>query len=133
MNTRITNELANKTILVVDDEPDSLLVATDILEMFDVNVITANDGDQGFQKAIEHKPYFIISDLSMPQVSGWQLLKKCKEDTRTQEIPIIALTAHAMKGDRERAIAAGFHNYITKPLTPERFIRDLIRIIKTDS
>jgi len=116
-------------VLVVDDEPDSLEVAETLLEMVGVEVLTAGNGKIGLEHAKTHRPNFIISDLSMPQMSGWQMLKHLKEDPATQNIPVIALTAHAMRGDRERAIAAGFHNYLSKPLRPETFINDLLKLL----
>ena len=117
------------TVLVVDDEPDSLDVASTLLEMVGVSVLTANNGKRGLELAQAHRPNFIISDLSMPEMSGWEMLKNLKEDVATQNIPVIALTAHAMRGDRERAVAAGFHNYLTKPLRPETFINDLLKLL----
>jgi CheY-like chemotaxis protein len=121
--------LKGKKILVIDDEPDSLEVATMLLEMYQADVITASDGREGLALARKAQPVFIISDLSMPEMSGWEMLNELKQDRTTLEIPVIALTAHAMEGDRQRAIAAGFHNYLTKPLRPESFIRDLLHIV----
>jgi CheY-like chemotaxis protein len=72
---------------------------------------------------------FIISDLSMPVMSGWEMLTELRNDTLTVNIPVIALTAHAMQGDRNRAIAAGFHNYLIKPLRPQTFIKDLLNVV----
>ena len=65
----------------------------------------------------------------MPEMDGWALLTKLKEERDTLEIPVIALTAHTMPGDRERAIVAGFHNHISKPLDPTRFISQLMHIV----
>jgi CheY-like chemotaxis protein len=65
----------------------------------------------------------------MPNMSGWQMLHTLKNDIATRDIPVIALTAHAMKGDRQRAMEVGFHNYLVKPLQPETFINDLLRLI----
>jgi CheY-like chemotaxis protein len=78
---------------------------------------------------MEHRPAFIISDLSMPVMTGWEMLHELKLDRATMDIPVIALTAHAMEGDRTKAIAAGFHNYLTKPLRPQTFIRDLLHVV----
>ena len=116
-------------ILVIDDEPDSLEVATMLLEMYHADVVTAADGRQGLEMARKHRPVFIISDLSMPEMSGWDMLNELKQDRTMLDIPVIALTAHAMEGDRHKAIAAGFHNYLTKPLKPDTFIRDLLYIV----
>ena len=123
------NVLTGKTILIVEDEPDSLEVATLLLEMHGAHVVTASNGKEGLEATRKHKPVFVISDLSMPEMSGWQMLHELKKDRTTLGIPVVALTAHAMEGDRTRAIAAGFHNYLTKPLTPETFIQDLLRVV----
>ncbi len=116
-------------VLVVDDEPDSLLVAQTLLEMCGANVFSASNGRQGAELAHRVSPQFIISDLSMPEMSGWQMLHQLKSTPATKEIPVIALTAHAMEGDRKRAMEVGFHNYLTKPLRPETFINDLLRLL----
>jgi CheY-like chemotaxis protein len=121
--------IKNQTILVVDDEPDSLEVAMTLLQLYDAVVHTASNGLEGLEAAKKHRPLFIISDLSMPEMSGWEMLNALKQDRSTLDIPVIALTAHAMEGDRHRAIAAGFHNYLTKPLRPDTFIRDLLDVV----
>lgn len=119
-------------VLVVDDERDNLEIARRLLEMAGATVTTASTGKSALE-AIKGRPSafkFILSDLSMPEMDGWELLYELKQDPRTQHIPVVALTAHAMMGDRERGIAAGFHNYITKPLDPTKFIRQLIMLMK---
>ncbi len=123
--------LAGWDVLVVDDEPDSLEVATRVLKHYGATVHSATNGREGLEAARQRRPRFIISDISMPVMDGWEMLYELKQDRATLEIPIIALTAHAMLGDRERGIAAGFHNYLTKPLTPSTFMRDLL-ILLTD-
>lgn len=121
--------LGSRKVLVVDDEPDSLAIAEVLLSVCGAVVLTANNGSEGLAAAVEHLPMFIISDLSMPEMSGWDMLVKLKESPRTRDIPVIALTAHAMRGDRARAIEAGFHNYLSKPLSPETFIHDLLILL----
>ena len=117
------------TVLAVDDEPDSLEVVTRILKYYSAMVVTGCDGREGLQQAIAHRPNLIITDISMPVADGWEFIYELQHDIRTRDIPAIALTAHAMVGDRERAIGAGFNNYITKPLTASTFINDLLRIL----
>lgn len=130
MRFQITNTLLKDwKVLIVDDEPDSLLVAETLLQMCGATTLTANNGELGLQLAKREHPRFIISDLSMPIMSGWQMLYELKETPVTADIPVIALTAHAMVGDRERAIEVGFHNYLTKPLRPETFIDDLLVLL----
>lgn len=132
MSTQIQRDiLKDWEILVVEDEPDSLNVAELILTFYGAKVHSATNGQQALDLLMAQTlhPRFIICDLSMPIMSGWELADKLKRDRRTLDIPLIALTAHAMSGDRERAIAAGFCNYLTKPLTVQTFITDLLRIL----
>lgn len=127
----VEQPLAEWRVLVVDDEEDSLEVAKMMLEIAGASVLTASDGQQALQLIKATKPHFILSDLSMPVMDGWQLMHRLVEDRSTQDIPVIALTAHAMKGDRERAMAAGFRNYITKPLDASKFMGQLLAILIT--
>lgn len=130
MNDQISRDiLRGWKVLVVDDEEDSLNVATRILKYYGAHVVTAVNGLQGLEVARAEQPRFIISDLSMPRMDGWGLMEELKKDGAIAHIPVIALTAHAMIGDRQRAIEAGFHNYLTKPLTPATFMRDLLNLL----
>jgi len=116
-------------IVVIDDEPDSLEVARYILDFYGANVHTATNGKEGIETVERIQPRFVISDLSMPEMDGWEFLKALKTTASMQNTPVIALTAHAMKGDRERAIGAGFHNYLTKPLTATTFMDELLVLL----
>lgn len=121
--------LAGWLVVVVDDEPDSLFVAQTLLEMCGAEVHSASNGRDGFEMVKQVRPQFVISDLSMPEMSGWQMLHAIKNNFGTRDMAVIALTAHAMPGDRVRAMEVGFHNYLTKPLRPETFINDLLRLL----
>jgi CheY-like chemotaxis protein len=125
MSSFARDTLKNWNILVVDDEPDSLEVADRILRHYGATVHLATNGLEALHYLHTHIPHLIISDISMPELDGWGLIARLKNDRRTLDIPCIALTAHAMVGDRQRAFAAGFHNYLTKPLTPATFMHDL--------
>lgn len=116
-------------VVVIDDEDDSLEVAQIILEEYGANVLTAINGREGLELIRSSHPKLVISDISMPVMDGWGLIFEMKNDRSLSEIPTIALTAHAMMGDRERAISAGFHNYLTKPLTASTFIHDLVTLL----
>lgn len=126
-----TRPLNGWVVLVVDDEADSREVAQMMLELAGATVYTAEDGQQALDVIhAEHvRPHFILSDLSMPVMDGWQLMHKLNTNRATIDIPVIALTAHAMRGDRERALAAGFRNHITKPLNAAKFIDQLVRLL----
>jgi CheY-like chemotaxis protein len=123
----------NWTVVVVEDDPDSRTVVTMLLEMHGATVITASNGEEGLEVIQANRPRFVISDLSMPEMSGWELIEALKQGDRPiAEIPVIALTAHAMDYDRRRAINAGFQNFITKPLQPEKFIRQIVTFLAVD-
>lgn len=117
-------------VLIVEDEIDNQEVAKRLLKRYGATVYIADNGQDALDKLKEITPHFILSDLSMPVLDGWGLIYELQQDRSTAEIPIFALTAHAMKGDRERAIAVGFYNYLTKPLTPATFIDDLLNVLK---
>jgi CheY-like chemotaxis protein len=116
-------------IVIIDDEEDSLMVAQIILDEYGANTHTASNGEEGLSVIRRVMPKFVISDLSMPVLDGWGVINQIQNDPALKDIPAIALTAHAMVGDRERAVAAGFHNYLTKPLTVETFIQDLVNLL----
>jgi CheY-like chemotaxis protein len=128
------NILDGWKVVVVEDEADSLEVATLLLEMYGAQVIGARNGREGIAMILKHRPNFVISDLSMPEMSGWELIETLNQGERDlAEIPVIALTAHAMDHDRRKAIEAGFQNFITKPLQPEKFVSQVIAILAVDS
>lgn len=127
---RVNSELLKDwKVLVIDDEVDSQLVAQMLLERCGARVITANNGKEALAMLEKHRPRFILSDLSMPVMDGWGFNAEIQKDPALREIPVIALTAHAMHGDREKAMAAGFHNYLTKPLMPRTFIQNLLKLL----
>lgn len=125
-NRHVRKMLASAIVMVIDDDPLSLQVARIILEHHSATVHTACNGEEGLALTKQIRPHFVISDLSMPVMDGWTFVRQMKMDDAMTTIPVIALTAHAMTNDRERALAAGFDGYLTKPLTPATFIGDLM-------
>ena len=103
-------------ILVVEDNKDNLMLISDLLMMLRYEVITALNGLEGVEKAIAELPNLILMDLSLPLMDGWEAAKHIKENPVSAHIPIIALTAHAMVGDREKALEAGCNDYLSKPI-----------------
>src|SRR5215813_6496071 len=123
------NILSGWTVIVVDDEPDSAEVASILLEMKGATVVVANNGRDGLDLIAKHRPRFVITDLSMPEMNGWQMTNALKlGDRSVAEIPVVALTAHATTSDRSKALALGFHNYLTKPLDPDTFVQQLLEL-----
>ena len=113
------------SILLVDDEPDNVELIADTLEFMGMEVKTAKHGEQGLAILKEFTPDLILLDLSMPVMDGWKMHKQLKSDPKTQHIPVVALTAHAMAGDKERALGAGFDGYVSKPISVATFLNDL--------
>ena len=103
-------------ILYVEDNDDNVYMLKHRLERRDFEVLVAHDGQTGIEAAREHRPDLILLDLGLPVLDGWEAARLLKEDERTRSIPIIALSAHAMDGDRARALAAGCDDYDTKPV-----------------
>ncbi|MBI1278175.1 MAG: response regulator [Anaerolineaceae bacterium] len=108
--------MENGRILVVEDNRDNMTLITDILESLNYTVISAYDGQQGVLMAESEHPNLILMDLSLPLMDGWTAAAEIKKNANLKQIPIIALTAHAMSGDRERAIEAGCDDYVSKPI-----------------
>jgi two-component system, cell cycle response regulator DivK len=103
-------------ILVVEDNQDNMTLLSDVLNSLDYEVLRAADGEQGIRIATEQRPDLILMDLSLPRIDGWTATRQIKANPDLKHIRIIALTAHAMVGDRERALEAGCDDYISKPI-----------------
>jgi two-component system cell cycle response regulator DivK len=103
-------------ILVIEDNPDNRTLFADVLSSLSYEAILATNGVEGVQKAEQEKPALILMDLSMPYKDGWTATREIKSKPELKHIPIIALTAHAMLGDRERALEAGCDDYVSKPI-----------------
>lgn len=108
-------------ILVVEDSPDIRVLVRMLLEAGGHEVLTAPDGRAGVEAARAESPDLVLMDLSLPILSGWEAARAIKDDPATASIPIVAVTAHAMQGDRERALAAGCDGFIAKPIDEETF------------
>jgi len=105
-----------KKILVVDDNLDSRELVIKVLKNKWLQLIEAVDGEDAIKKVATERPDLILMDISLPKIDGYEVTRRLKSNKDFAAIPIIALTAHAMKGDREKAIAAGCEGYITKPI-----------------
>jgi len=108
--------VSRSRILVVEDNQDNMTLIVDVLISLDYEVLQAHDGVEGLQMAQQEVPDLILMDLSLPRMDGWTATRTIKDDKRLQHIPIIALTAHAMVGDKERSLEAGCDDYISKPI-----------------
>jgi two-component system, cell cycle response regulator DivK len=110
------------TILYVEDNADNVYMLTRRLERRGHRVLAAGDGEAGIEAARREKPDLVVMDLNLPVVDGWEAARRLKAAEETRRIPILALSAHAMPGDRERAVAAGCDDYDTKPVDLPRLL-----------
>ncbi|MEE9151054.1 MAG: response regulator [Thermoplasmata archaeon] len=115
------------TILVVEDNPLNMELVCDILEANGYAVYQASAADEGIKIAKENIPHLILMDIQLPGMDGLAATQILKDDIITRDIPVVALTAHAMKGDEQKAFEAGCSGYITKPIDT----RELPKLVKT--
>ena len=116
-------------ILLVEDNELNRDMLSRRLKRKGFSVVVAEDGQEGIDLAQTESPDIILMDLSLPVIDGWTATKMMKADSTTKSIPIIALTAHAMKGDREKALEAGCDDYDTKPIDFERLLDKINNLI----
>jgi len=115
-----------KKIAVVEDNPDNRLLVQVILESQYV-ITEYEDGYAALEGLVKQKPDLVLLDVSLPGIDGPEVLKRIRADERMRDLPVIALTAHAMTGDREKFLAAGFDDYVTKPIVDENLLLDAIK------
>ena len=117
-------------ILYVEDNPDNVYMLTRRLKKKGFELIIAGDGQEGIDKAIEESPDLILMDLSLPTMDGWTATAEIKKIEEVKDIPIIALSAHAMPEHRDRAIKAGCSDYYTKPVDIKRLLSKMGQYIE---
>jgi two-component system, cell cycle response regulator DivK len=108
-------------ILVVEDNERNLKLLRDVLEYAGYDVRVARTAEDGITSAVSEPPDLVLMDLQLPGIDGMEALRQLRESSRTADIPVIAVTAQAMKQDRERALDAGFNGYVEKPISVRAF------------
>ena len=117
-------------ILYVEDNDDNVYMLKMRLELLgDFDVVAAPDGEQGCAMALAERPDVILMDLEMPGIDGWEATRRLKSNPDTRDIPVIALSAHALAGSREKALAAGCDEFDTKPVEFDRLVATLRRVL----
>lgn len=121
--------MAGERVLIVDDNPTNLKLVAYLVRAHDYEVHTATDAEAALEGIRAHRPHLILMDIQLPGVDGLELTRRLKTDPATRDIVIVAVTAYAMKGDQEKAMAAGCDDYVTKPIDtrklPELIARHL--------
>ena len=119
----------SKTILVVEDNENNMMLVRDVLELKGYSVLAATTGAEGVRLAGEGKPDLILMDIQLPDIDGVTALKRIRTDAAMQKIPVLAVSASAMPEDRQKILASGFEEYITKPLNMRSFLETVEKFI----
>ena len=119
-------------VLYVDVNDDNVYMLKMRLELLgDFEVITAEDGEKGCEMVCTERPDIVLMDLEMPGISGWEAAKRIKNNPETRDIPVLALSAHALAGEREKALAAGCDEFDTKPVEFDRLVAKVRRLLSS--
>jgi two-component system cell cycle response regulator DivK len=119
--------MPGELILIVEDNPRNLKLIRDVLQYQGYTTLEAETAEAGMTLALERQPALILMDVQLPGIDGSTAMKALKADASTQRIPILAMTAQAMKGDQERLLAEGFDGYISKPIA----IKEVAKMIES--
>jgi two-component system cell cycle response regulator DivK len=117
------------TILVIEDNEMNQDLISRRLKKKGFNVEIASDGELGLRMLKENSPDLVLLDMNLPKIDGWEVARISKSDLQTQNIPIIALTAHAMRGDREKALDAGCDEFETKPIRLKQLLEKIEKLV----
>lgn len=123
----------NYCVLLVEDDQDNFDLVHILLEQAGCTVIGAETGQQALELARSDHPDLVLMDLSLPVMDGWTAARELKNDPTTAQIPLLALTAHTLPGDRQRALEAGFNGYISKPINVVHFREELNKALELKS
>jgi two-component system cell cycle response regulator DivK len=119
--------MAGERVLVVEDNEKNMKLVRDILLAIGYSPLEASSGEQALALAAESAPALVLMDIQLPDLDGSEALRRLRSDERTAAIPVLALTAQAMQGDRERFLAAGFDGYLSKPVDVDELIETVRR------
>lgn len=119
-----------RKVLLVEDNPQNRYLLTFLLEKCGYEVVCAEDGEAAVEAVPVHRPDVILMDVQLPKMDGYEATRRIKSDERFASIPVLALTAHSMKGDRARALEAGCDDYLTKPVDVDVLLRRIGEVVE---
>jgi two-component system cell cycle response regulator DivK len=125
--------MADELILIVEDNEKNLKLARDVLQFRGFRTLEASTAEQGIELATEHHPDLVLMDYQLPGMNGVEALERLRAQPATADIPVVALTASAMREDRERFLTAGFDGYLTKPIDVREFGNQVRSFLKNGS
>lgn len=119
-------------ILIIEDNPANLELMRYLLQSFGHTVLTAADGEIGVAMVRKERPDLVLCDVQLPKLDGIGVARAVRSDPQLRDVPLIAVTAFAMVGDRDKMLQAGFDGYLPKPITPENFLSDIESFLRID-
>ncbi len=122
--------MSEPLILLVEDREDNRVLAKKLLERAGFRVVEATDGREALEQVAAQRPDLVLLDMSLPQIDGWTVARTLRQSPEFKDLLIVALTAHAMDGDRERVLEAGCDEFLTKPIEVAKFIPTIRRILE---
>jgi two-component system cell cycle response regulator DivK len=124
---------AGAQILVVEDNEKNMKLFRDVLHAWGYRTLEAATGERAVELGLEHRPDLVLMDIQLPDIDGVEVLDRLRADERFSSVPVLALTAQAMEGDRERFLAAGFDDYLSKPVNIAEFVATVKRYCEDGS
>jgi len=122
--------MTQQTILYVEDNPENRLLVKRVLEAEGYKVIEADSGMTGLSKAVATRPDLVLMDINLPEIDGYELTRRLKRMRHLADVPVVAMTANVMKGDREKTLAAGCDGYIQKPIDVDQLPIQIARFLQ---
>ncbi len=121
--------MPDNTILVIEDNEQNIYLATFLLESAGYPVLQARSGEEGLALSQQSQPALILLDIQLPEMDGYEVVRRLKAQAGTAAIPVVAVTSYAMAGDREQILAAGCQGYVEKPIDPDSFVATVTAFI----
>lgn len=122
--------MAETSVLIIEDNEQNIYLATFLLKNSGYQVIQARSGEEGLVLSQKTQPDLILLDIQLPEMDGYEVVRRLKNQPTTAQIPVVAVTSYAMAGDRETALAAGCQGYVEKPIDPETFVATVTAFLK---
>jgi two-component system, chemotaxis family, sensor kinase CheA len=130
VNPYILERLRGKRVLLVDDDKFNIYAMLELFEDVGADVVTAESGTEALQKLYDEGPFdIVLMDIMLPEMDGYEVMRRIRSDERFKTLPILALTAKAMKGDREKCIEAGATDYLSKPIDVDLLFAEMDRLV----
>lgn len=121
--------MAEPTVLIIEDNEQNIYLTTFLLKNSGYQVVQARSGEEGLVLSRQTRPDLILLDIQLPEMDGYEVIRRLKSQPATAAIPVVAVTSYAMAGDRETILAAGCHGYVEKPIDPDTFVAEVTTYI----